>query len=45
VMFADVNKIVGSSISKQTNPFLGIPCIHSEILNEVIIDNIGPTCL
>lgn len=42
MVFADLNKVIGTGIGKKINPFLRIPRVRREILNEIIVYKFCP---
>lgn len=39
-MLAHLNEVIGSGIRKQVNPFLGVKRLGSEVLEEVVVNNV-----
>lgn len=40
MMFADLDEVIGTCIGKEIYPLFGIPGIHREVLDKVIVHDV-----
>ena len=45
MVFADLDEVIGTGIGKEIYPLFGIPGIHCEVLDKVVVHDVGSVCL